>query len=121
VIISKGLNDEVFVIRDLSLFIDIAVLIDDVNSNAIQFESGKINIMRLETFVKSDCVDCTFMAEMSDSRRDEPIIVSSFHDADRIIDGNHRLLKCKSDGLKECAVVVIKHDALSKYSELLGY
>lgn len=119
--ISKALQDEVFIVRDSSLLIDIARLIDTINQKEIIFDIREMRSDFLATFIKSDLYDKKILLEMTNTRRNEPIIVTNLGGKNRIIDGNHRLKKCINEGCETCFVIVVSPVILEQFSEPLGY
>lgn len=119
--ISKALHDEVFIIKEHSLLIDIASLIDAINRKEIIFDTGELRSDFLATFTKSERYDNKTLLEMTNSRRDEPIIISNFGGANRVIDGNHRLIKRISEGYETCLIIGVSPAILEQFSESLGF
>ena len=72
------------------------------------------------SFVRSDCNDKEALSSMSNSRRDEPVIVTHFCDGNRVIDGNHRLIKRFSDGFDKCQVIEVPLNILEQFIESSG-
>jgi hypothetical protein len=119
--ISNALHDEVFIIREHSMLIDIASLIDAINQKEIMFDTVEMKSDFLATFIKSDIYNKKALQKMTDKRRDEPIIITNFGNKNRIIDGNHRLIKRINDGYKTCFVITVSPSILELFSEPLGY
>lgn len=119
--ISNALHDEVFVIREHSMLIDIASLIDAINQKEIMFNTVEMKSDFLAIFIKSDIYNKKALQKMTDKRRDEPIIITNFGNKNRIIDGNHRLIKRINDGYKTCFVITVPPSILKLFSEPLGY
>ncbi len=85
------------------------------------FDTGEMKSDCLATFIKSDIYDKKTLQKMSNKRRNEPIIITNFGDKNRIIDGNHRLIKRINDGYKTCFVIAVLPTILEQFSEPLGY
>jgi len=92
-IIEKGADDEVLVLRSLGIQIDIAGLIDDINNNDGQYQLCECSTSRLLEANKSDGINKDVLAQMSKSRSNQPILITAIDKYEWIIDGNHRLFK----------------------------
>ena len=117
--ISKSMNDEVFMIMEHLLEIDISHLIDAINSKNIEFDSGVMSVSYLSKFNRSTKINNEVISNMSNARRDEPIIISVISEAGWIIDGNHRLTRRQLDEYVNCDVVAIPPNILLEYSVCL--
>ncbi|NVK57907.1 MAG: hypothetical protein HWE26_20090 [Alteromonadaceae bacterium] len=92
-IIEKGASDEIFVLQDFGIQIDIAGLIDHINSNEDQYQVCECATSRLLEVNRADGINREVLANMSDSRSNQPILVTAIDEYEWVIDGNHRLIK----------------------------
>jgi len=113
--ISNAADKEVFSIREFGFEFDIESLIYDINHNKVEHEVLDLEIDHLLTFVRSDMPDMNAIENMSESRKSEPIIATIIDEKNRVIDGNHRLIKCNNDGLKSCKVIFVSPHLLEAY------
>ena len=104
------MNDEVFVCGDLGLLVRIAALIDALNAGPTidPLCCPTDNLGRLR---RANRIDPAVLAEMTDARRDEPVLVACLPDP-WVIDGNYRLAKRIQDGFKETEAVLVPPDLL---------
>jgi hypothetical protein len=116
--ITNKIVDEVFVSRDLNISIKITELINYININFDEKDLKYISIDNLlRNCHKSDFINNSYLNEMEDILRDEPIIIFCYNDECLIIDGNHRLLKRKKDGFIECKVIFLDYELIYNFSE----
>ncbi len=113
--ISNGIDKEVFVINEYGFHFDIETLINDINKNKVEHETLELNIEQLLTFVRTDIQNKNAISSMSEKRKNEPLIVTNIGDKNRIIDGNHRLIRRKNDGETNCSVVFVSSHLLEAY------
>lgn len=92
-IIDKGLSDEVFVLQAFGIQIDIAGLIGDINNNEGQYQVSECSTSRLLEVNRTDEINKEVLTEMTESRSNQPILITAIDEYEWIIDGNHRLLK----------------------------
>ena len=117
--ISKGLVDEVFVLRDLHVMIQIAPLIDALNKlsdvDPLWYPTDHLRSMN-----RADRIVTTVVACMTDARRDEPVLIACLPDT-WVIDGNHRLAKRQLDGFGETQAIVVPPTILVPFIAELGF
>ncbi len=92
-ILSKGANDEVFVLSVYGLQILISDLIDFINANFELFEVRECKTNILMSLNGSDYIDKNILNYISEDRIDEPVLVTRINECEFLIDGNHRLHK----------------------------
>lgn len=92
-IIEKGVADEVLVLQSFGIQIDIAGLIDHINSNESQYQVCECATNRLLEANRTDGISQEVLVQMSESRSSQPILIAAIDEYEWIIDGNHRLLK----------------------------
>ncbi|GGI81593.1 hypothetical protein GCM10007978_19300 [Shewanella hanedai] len=116
-LISQGKPEEVFVLREFNVLIDIEKLIGAINRNSIKYLFEPMDISEIECCVRSDIIEKIHIENMCLNRSNEPIIITTLGDKDRIIDGNHRFVKRKNDGFNSCKVVYIEQSELKEFIE----
>ena len=94
-VLSKGADDEVFILKSFELQIMISELIDFINSNGNLFEVIECETDILLNLNGSDYINPSNLNSMSEFRVDEPVLVAKIDDYEFLIDGNHRLQKRK--------------------------
>lgn len=94
-ILNKGVDDEVFILKSFEMKIMISELIDFINSNWDLFEAIECETDVLLNLNGSDYINPSNLNFMSEFRMDEPVLVTKINGYDFIIDGNHRLQKRK--------------------------
>lgn len=119
--ISKGRVDEVFVIREHSILIKIADLIDAINQGTVEYSLGRFSVAELTSFIGADRARDEVLKALPASRRDEPLVVSLINGEARVIDGNHRLAKRDRDGFGFCEVLELRAESLEHFVEPLGF
>lgn len=115
--ISHGKHEEVFILEKFNILIDIEKLIDAINSNSINYSFGTLEISEIDNYVHSNSIDKNHIESMSLNRINEPIVITTLGNKNRIIDGNHRFVKRKTDGLTSCEIVYIEPTELESYVE----
>ena len=94
-ILNKGVDDEVFILKSFEMKIMISELINFINSNWDLFEVIECETDVLLNLNGSDYINPSSLNFMSEFRMDEPVLVTKINGYDFIIDGNHRLQKRK--------------------------
>ncbi len=118
--ISKGLKDEVFVIRELDLIIEVHAIIDYISQHPEEVDLYEASIGDIKGFIQSDKINYSSVEEVGEQRIIEPLLIIELHNVVRVIDGNHRLLKRELDGLLKCSFYLIPAEILVKFSSPLS-
>jgi hypothetical protein len=118
--ISRALDDECFVSRDVGILVQIFRIIDAIN----QSSAAKIFSCPLEEVLamrRADRIDPQTVDAMSEARRDEPLLIAELGEHYWIIDGNHRLARRQRDGFEDVAVIEVPPELLVSCVEPLGF
>jgi hypothetical protein len=114
--VSKGLSDEVYVIRDLDIIIRIHEIIDYLSSESAELQVFSVLTVSLLKLTRSDIIISNTISNMENDRRDQPILITDLYGEERIIDGHHRLQKRHSDGFHYCHIIYISKDLIVRFS-----
>lgn len=114
--ITKGLIDEVFVIRELDLIIKIHSIISSINQYPEEFVLYEAPLVIIKSFVVTDRISRSTVMAINDKRRDQPLIITNLHNQSRVIDGNHRLIKREVDGFLNCYFYLVPPEKLINFS-----
>jgi hypothetical protein len=114
-----GAKDECFVLREHDILIRLYDLVDHINSHQTEFSSQWFDTRHLLSLRRSNGVSDSYAANISESRRDEPLLVCQIAGEHWIVDGNHRLRRRTHDGLVLTPVMVVPADTLLQFVERL--
>lgn len=120
-LISKAHYKEAFILKECALVIDVEGLVDALNRRCFPFETVEMEMEELELFAKLDFREDRILTEMTDVRRDEPVIVASYGRELRVVDGNHRIKKRMLDGFGCCEVIIVPPAVLCQFAEPLAF
>lgn len=120
-IIEKSVDDEVNVLNAFGIKINIAALIDDINSNFNQYQVIESETSMLLEINRNDGINLEVLKNMTLERMNQPILVTAIDGYDWVIDGNHRLLKRRQLGMSKTNYIPINGSQLDPYvSTFLG-
>jgi hypothetical protein len=114
-IIDKGADDEVLVLRSFGIQINIASLIDHINSNEGLYQVCECATSRLLEVNRTDGINRELLTQMPEYRSNQPILVAAIDEYEWIIDGNHRLLKRAELGKESTCYISINGPQLDPY------
>ena len=114
-IIDKGADDEVLVLQSFGIQINIAGLIDHINSNEGLYQVCECATSRLLEVNRTDGINREVIAQMPEYRSNQPILVAAIDGHEWIIDGNHRLLKRAELGKESTCYIPINGPQLDPY------
>ncbi|MUK70257.1 hypothetical protein [Aliivibrio fischeri] len=119
--IEKGAPDEVFLILKWNMEIRIHELIDDLAllQGNHGLKSASFNVTDILGFNTSHEIEIEHISAMSESRKDQPILIACIQNECWVIDGNHRLKRKDKDGYTECNAIFIPNEMLYKYCQPL--
>ena len=92
-IIETGAADETLVLQTFGIQMNIAGLIGHINSNDSQYQIFECATERLLKLNRTDGINCEILAQMTESRSNQPILITAIDGYEWVIDGNHRLIK----------------------------
>ena len=118
--ISKGLPDEVFVMRGHGICIRVADMIDAVNAAPDVVASWHATADLMALF-RSHRINDNCIKRMTAERRDQPLLVLALPGESWVIDGNHRLVARSLLGIAETAAIVVPPDISSQCIDPLGF
>ncbi|MEJ2046345.1 MAG: ParB/Srx family N-terminal domain-containing protein [Reinekea sp.] len=114
-IIDKGVDDEVLVLQTFGIQIDIAALIEEINSNSDQFLIHECETEILLGINRTDGINVEVLKNIKEARLNQPILVTAIDDSEWVIDGNHRLLKRQELGRKMTNYIPINGSQLDPF------
>lgn len=115
VILSKGVDDEVFLLKSLEIQIMISELIDFINFNSELFDVRECETDILLNLNRSDYINPNNLNSISESRLDEPVLVTKIGDYEFLIDGNHRLQKRKVLSKFKTKYILVNGEQLDQF------
>ena len=114
-ILEKCVDDEVLVLQVFGIQIDIAALIDHINSNMNLYQICECSTNRLLDLNRTDGIDHVTLSRMSEARLNQPVLVTRIDDYEWVIDGNHRLLKRRELAKESTRYIPINGNALDPF------
>ncbi len=118
--LSRSMQDECFLCRELGVLVQIFHIIDAINA-ATDAEVFFRPVEELLALSRADRIDGRTVENMSEARRDEPVLIAALGGSYWIIDGNHRLARRQRDGFQDAAVVEVSPELLKPCVHPLGF
>lgn len=119
-IIDKGVVDESLVLQTFGIQINIAALIEEINSHSDQYQVHECETGILIGINRTDGINVEVLKNMNEARLNQPILITAINGYEWVIDGNHRLLKRHELEKKMTNYIPINGNQLDPFvSELL--